>query len=143
MKTMAKTNTEKLRTLSLALILILQIVLPLQMEASRALEENNLAPTSSRDVEPDVNITNIQWLGPSYFDLGFGTDILAPSFPHETQITLANDGLATAPSVTLQIDIDSNDGSGWQFLHMTIIQDITPGEVVNYIFSWSPTLNHG
>ncbi len=140
MKKTAKTNTEKLRTLSLALVLLLQIILPLQMDTSRTLVENTLAPTSARDAEPDVNITDIEWIGPSYFDpAAGGTDILAP-VQQEARIKMVNDGLATASSVTLQLHVDRNDGGGMQLEGTTIIQDISPGESVNYIFTWTPVL---
>lgn len=140
MKTKTRISTQKLRPFSLVLILLIQIILPFQTPSIDLEEGDEPQITSARNPEPDINITAIEWIGPSYFDpSGGGTDILAPA-SQQVRITLVNDGLATAPSVTLQFDVDRNDGSGWQLEGNTILLDISPGEVINYIFTWTPIM---
>jgi len=132
-------NTEKTSKVAptlLILIMLIQILSPFQIPNNLQSEQEISDSTLGRTAYPDINITAIIWIGPSYYCILCVIDVLAP-VEQEVMIKFRNDGLLKADSTHFRFDVNSVEIANHTFFN------VMPGEEQNYIFTWTPTLGNG
>ena len=128
------------KTILVFAILVLHCFTPY---ASTPLNDHSVTDvelTIARDANPDINITQIEWIGHSYYCNLCVADTLTPGF-QEVRITIANDGLLPGAGA-VSVFIDSNDGMGSTSIGSQSIS-LSPGAVSQYVFTWTATLGIG
>ncbi|MEE2811830.1 MAG: hypothetical protein VX627_02235 [Candidatus Thermoplasmatota archaeon] len=105
----------------------------------QSLPADEVDDTLGRAVEPDLNITTIDWIGPSFYCGGCGADVIAPG-AQQVRVTVENEGLAQANGV-LQIFID--EGSGFSPAGSSQSIGLLPGGVSQHVFSFTANLGTG
>jgi hypothetical protein len=124
------------KTILVFAILVLHCFTPF---ASTPLNNHSITDVEfaiARDANTDVNITQIEWIGASYYCNLCVTDVLTPG-SQEVRITVANDGLL--PGVgAVSVFIDSDDGMGSVSIGSQSVT-LSPGAVSQYVFTWTAT----
>ena len=93
-------------------MLLLSTLSPLGLETTDSIETVTTSSTTARAPSTDVNITGLEWIGPSYYCNPCVTDVLAPGF-QQVRVTLENEGLLYG-SGALSFRLDAADGLGMQ-----------------------------
>ena len=124
------------KTFTVFVILLLSTLAPLCVNTSDPAQTTTTISSTARAASADINITQIEWIGPSYYCNPCITDVLAPG-PQEVRITLANDGLLSGMGA-LTVFIDSADGMGYVTIDSQSV-NLLPGAVAQYVFSWTAT----
>jgi len=92
----------------------------------------DVVEANGRAVEPDLNITAVEVVGPSFAD-GVAPVVAAPG-SQTVRITVTNDGLAQATgTVSLRVD----DGGGSWALESFVSVNLAPGESAQPLLSWN------
>ena len=128
------------KTIIVFVIMLLHCFTPFAFNLSNNLHATNAESTTSRDANTDINVTQIEWIGPSYYCNQCVSDVLAPGF-QEVRITVVNDGLLTGAGA-LTVFIDSGDGMGPVSIGSQSIS-LAPGGASQYVFSWTATSGIG
>ncbi|MDP7043508.1 MAG: hypothetical protein QF807_05775 [Candidatus Thalassarchaeaceae archaeon] len=125
------------RIVAMILVILLYSLSPIAINDLKPDYTNEPNTASARAVEPDVNITSIEWLGPSYYCTACGSDFILATGAQQIRVTLQNDGLAIgAGSVTFYV----NDGMGGGFVLISSQPvNMLPGAVTQHIFGWTAT----
>ena len=124
----------KYKTLILLLIIMISILSPITNTTTTLSKNLNLSDTAGRAVEPDINISSLDWIGSSY--LNAGTPILAET-TQSVRVTISNDGLALASGI-LSFYVNNGNGSGFVLIDSQPIS-MVPGTINQYIFNWVAT----
>ena len=124
----------KYKTLILLLIIMISILSPITNTTTTPSKNFNLSDTAGRAVEPDINISSLDWIGSSY--LNAGTPILAET-TQSVRVTISNDGLALASGI-LSFYVNNGNGSGFVLIDSQPIS-MVPGTINQYIFNWVAT----
>ncbi len=120
------------RIVTMIILLLLYSLSPITIDSLEPESVNEPNTSSAKSVEPDINITAIEWLGPSYYCSSCGSDFILASGAQQIRAILHNDGLATGiGSLSFYI----NNGSGSVLIDSQSI-NMLPGAVSHYIFSW-------
>ena len=128
------------RTLIVFAVLLLHCFTPFASTPSNEYPITDTEFTIARDANPDINVIQIEWLGPSYYCNPCVIDVLAPG-PQEVRITVVNDGLL-AGSGALTVFINAQDGMGLVTIGSQTIS-LAPGASAQYLFNWTAILGSG
>ena len=120
------------KTIIVFVIMLLHCFTPFAFNLSNNLHATNAESTTSRDANTDINVTQIEWIGPSYYCNQCVSNVLAPGF-QEVRITVVNDGLLTGAGA-LTVFIDSGDGMGPVSIGSQSIS-LAPGGASQFVFS--------
>ena len=124
------------KTLLIFAILLIHCISPMASTITQSLPNDNVDDALGRAVDPDINVTQIEWIGPSFYCGGCATDVIAPG-TQQVRITVENEGLAQAIGA-LSIFID--EGSGFNPVGSSQSIGLLPGGVSQYVFSFSVNL---
>ncbi len=125
----------KNKTQILILIIMISIISPMLNPSQLVQENRDLEDaTKGRAVEPDVNITTLDWIGPSYVCMLCGSIPTLAETTQSIRAAVSNDGLATASGI-LSFFVDNADGSGFVLVSTQSI-NMAPGAVNQHIFNW-------
>ena len=127
------------KTLLIFAIMLIHCLSPMTSTIPQSLPADEVDDTLGRAVEPDLNITTIDWIGPSFYCGGCGADVIAPG-AQQVRVTVENEGLAQANGV-LQIFID--EGSGFSPAGSSQSIGLLPGGVSQHVFSFTANLGTG
>ncbi|MEE2747330.1 MAG: hypothetical protein VX473_02550 [Candidatus Thermoplasmatota archaeon] len=126
------------KTMFVFLIMILHCFVPLISNPPVELPENQPEPTTARAAHTDINVTNIEWIGYSYYCNPCITYTLATGY-QEVRITVENQGLLSGTGA-LSMFMDIGDGMGFVPMpNSTQTISLQPGEISHYVFSWMAT----
>ena len=125
------------QTLIVFAMLLLSTLSPLGLDTTDSFETTTTSSTTARAPSTDVNITQLEWIGPSYYCNPCVTDVLAPGF-QQVRVTLENEGLLYG-SGALSFRLDSGGGLGMQPMSSQSI-GLAPGAVAQYVFDWTAVI---
>ncbi len=128
-------SVQQPRVITLIILLLLYSLSPVAMNNLEPPDNNEPNEAKARSIEPDINITSIEFLGPSHSCV-CGTPILATG-SQSVRVTIQNDGLATGMG-SVSFYSDTGGGSGFVLVGSQPI-NMAPGAVVQYIFGWLAT----
>ena len=80
------------QTLIVFAMMLLSILSPLGVDSTDSIEASTTSSTTARAPSTDVNITQLEWIGPSYYCNPCVIDVLAPGL-QQVRVTLENEGL--------------------------------------------------
>ena len=128
------------KTILVFAILVLHCLAPFASPPTNHQSTIDAEFTVARDASADLNVTQIEWIGASYYCNPCVTDVLTPG-SQEVRITIANDGLLPGGGVAT-VWIDSNDGMGSNSIGSQSVT-LSPGAVSQYVFTWTAILGTG
>ena len=127
-----------MRNKSLTIVIMMLLHCVAYSAIHSTIEHSPIEPqsTNARAAAPDINVTLIEWIAPSYYHDASATDIIAPG-AQEVRITVENEGLLSGIGA-LTVWIDSGDGTGLNSIGSQSIA-LAPAGVAQYIFSFTAT----
>ena len=124
------------KTLIVVCMMVLHCIAYSAIHSATDYPTDDAQSTSARAAAPDINVTLIEWIGPSYYHDSSAIDIIAPGV-QEVRITVENEGLLSGIGA-LTVFIDSGDGAGPNSIGSQSIA-LAPAGVAQYIFSFTAT----
>ncbi|MDP7328530.1 MAG: hypothetical protein QF612_01650 [Candidatus Thalassarchaeaceae archaeon] len=128
------------KTLLVFTILLLHCIAPLATYSSDGLTSDNPESNTARAANSDTAVTQIEWIGPSYYCNSCAMDILTPG-AQNVRITIENQGLLQGVGA-VTVYIDSGDGLGLLSIGSQSIS-LSPGGVAQYVFSFTASVGTG
>ena len=125
------------KTLVVVVMMVLHCIASSAIHSATDYSTDDAQSTNARAPAPDINVTLIEWIAPSYYHGLSTTDIIAPG-AQEVRITVENEGLLPSTGA-LTVFIDSGDGAGPNSIGSQPIIGLGPGGVAQYIFSFTAT----
>ena len=117
---------------------MLHCLVPFVSNTPIGLPNSNSELTIAREATVDINVTQMEWIGPSYYCNPCVIDTLAPG-NQQVRVTVKNQGLLSG-SGSLSMFIDP-DGMGWDpFPGISPTISLQPGAEAKYIFNWTAVL---
>ena len=127
-----------MRNKSLTIVIMMLLHCVAYSAIDSTIEHPTIEPqsTNSRAATPDINVTLIEWIAPSYYHDSSAIDTIAPG-AQQVRITVENEGLLSGIGA-LTVWIDSGDGMGPNSIGSQQIA-LDPAGVAQYIFSFTAT----
>ena len=118
------------KSLTIVIMMLLHCVAYSAIDSTIEHPTSEPQSTTARAASVDVNVTMIEWIGPSFYDSASSRDVLAPG-SQQVRITVENQGLLPANgALTLWIGSQSNS---------TSIGTMNAGAVSKFIFTFTAT----